>query len=343
MFRHHHDMASYAKTHLPLGRLKSTLASFRKLRVLVVGDLMLDEFIYGRVSRISPEAPVPVVHVEREKAYPGGAANVARNLAALGIHAELSGGIGQDPAGERLLTLLRHGKIGTSGICRSNKFPTILKTRILARQQQVVRVDREEPSQLTPKEREAVLKKALHVLPRCDAVILEDYGKGLFDQAFVEALLTAAQKKGIPTAIDPNIHNPLDWHGATLVKPNRLEAFGAIGQPDSSRPEDWLAAGEELLLRWSCRHLLLTLGEHGMILFQPHTRPFAIPSRAQEVYDVSGAGDTVITLLAAGLAAGLSGPAAAEIANLAAGIVVGKLGTATVTPAELIDAARHHG
>ena len=343
LFRHHRKMASSTKTQISIARLRSTLTGFRKLRILVVGDLMLDEFIYGRVSRISPEAPVPVVHVERELAYPGGAANVARNLAAIGIHAELSGGIGQDPAGQKLLTLLRHGKIGTSGICRSSKFPTILKTRILARQQQVVRVDREEPAHLTPKERQAVLKKALDVLPRCDAVILEDYGKGLFDQPLVDALLAAAQKKGVPTAVDPNIHNPLDWHGATLVKPNRVEAFGAIGQPDSSRPEDWMAAGEELLLRWSCRYLLLTLGEHGMILFQPHARPFAIPSRAQEVYDVSGAGDTVISLLAAGLAAGLKGPAAAEMANLAAGVVVGKLGTATVSPAELIRAARHHG
>lgn len=261
------------EVNLSPAKLRSALTRFRRVRVLVVGDLMLDEFIYGRVSRISPEAPVPVVHVEREQAYPGGAANVARNLAALGIHAELSGGIGQDAAGQRLLALLRHGKIGTSGVCRSNKFPTILKTRILARQQQVVRVDREEPTHLTEKERDAVLRKALHVLPRCHAVVLEDYGKGLFDQTFVNTLLLAAQKKGIPTAVDPNIHNPLDWNGATLVKPNRIEAFGALGQPDSSRPQDWIAAGEELLLRWSCQYLLLTLGEHGMILFRHHHAP----------------------------------------------------------------------
>ena len=331
------------EVNLSPAKLKSALTRFRRVRVLVVGDLMLDEFIYGRVSRISPEAPVPVVHVEREQAYPGGAANVARNLAALGIHAELSGGIGQDAAGQRLLGLLRHGKIGTSGVCRSNKFPTILKTRILARQQQVVRVDREEPTHLTDKERDAVLRKALHVLPRCHAVVLEDYGKGLFDQTFVNTLLIAAQKKGIPTAVDPNIHNPLDWNGATLVKPNRVEAFGALGQPDSSRPQDWIAAGEELLLRWSCRYLLLTLGEHGMILFRHQHAPLRIPSRAREVYDVSGAGDTVISLLAAGLATGLPGHITAELANLGAGIVVGKLGTATVTAAELIDAARHHG
>jgi D-beta-D-heptose 7-phosphate kinase/D-beta-D-heptose 1-phosphate adenosyltransferase len=188
-----------------------------------------------------------------------------------------------------------------------------------------------------------VLKKALQVLPRCHALILEDYGKGLFDQELVDSLLTAARKKGVPTAVDPNIHNPLNWNGATLVKPNRLEAFGALGQPDSARPEDWIAAGEELLLRWGCHYLLLTLGENGMILFQPDHPPFSIPSRAREVYDVSGAGDTVISLLASALAAGLPGNVAAELANLGAGIVVGKLGTATVTPAELIDAARHHG
>ena len=336
-------MPSHTKLRISPNLLRPALRRFQRLRILVVGDLMLDEFIYGRVSRISPEAPVPVVHVEKESAYPGGAANVARNLASLGIHAELSGGIGQDEAGQQLLHLLRHGKIGVSGICRSSKFPTIRKTRILARQQQVVRVDREEPNRLTQKERDAVLRKALQVLPRCDAMILEDYGKGLFDQPLVDALLEAAHAKKIPTAIDPNIHNPLQWNGATLVKPNRTEAFGALGRPDSADPKDWTAAGEELLLKWSCQHLLLTLGEHGMILFQPHQKPYAIPSRAREVYDVSGAGDTVVSLLAAGLGAGLRGDLSAEIANLAAGIVVGKLGTATVKTQEIIEASRNHG
>ncbi len=336
-------MASLPYLHLSPARLRTTLTRFRSLRALVVGDLMLDEFIYGRVSRISPEAPVPVVHVEREQSYPGGAANVARNLAALGIHAELSGGIGQDATGQHLLTLLRHTKIGTSGVCRSIKFPTIRKTRILARHQQVVRVDREEPGNLSPKERGAVLKKALQILPRCHALILEDYGKGLFDQAFVDSLLEAARKHKIPSAVDPNVHNPLQWHDATLVKPNRAEAFAALGQPDSSNPKDWIAAGEELLIRWNCQNLLLTLGENGMILFRHNEKPYSIPSRAREVYDVSGAGDTVISVLAAGLAAGLSGQVSAELANLAAGIVVGKLGTATVTPEEIMEVARNHG
>ena len=308
-----------------------------------MGDLMLDEFIYGRVSRISPEAPVPVVHVEKETTYPGGAANVARNLAALGIHAELGGGIGQDEAGTKLLGLLRHGKIGTTGIARFSSYPTIVKTRVLARQQQVVRVDREEPNRLTPQNRSTILQKALRLLPRCHALVLEDYGKGLFDQAFVDQLLEAAHRCSIPSTVDPNVHNPLDWHGATLVKPNRLEAFGAVGLPDSQKPSDWISVGEELLVNWSCRHLLLTLGEHGMILFQAGQKPHRIPSRAREVYDVSGAGDTAISLLAAGLGAGLSGLVSAELANLAAGIVVGKLGTATVTPTEILEASRRHG
>ncbi|NBQ55164.1 MAG: D-glycero-beta-D-manno-heptose-7-phosphate kinase [Verrucomicrobia bacterium] len=336
-------MGNSAQVHLTSTRLKSTLRRFRGLRILVVGDLMLDEFIYGRVSRISPEAPVPVVHVEKEVSYPGGSANVGRNLASLGIHAELSGSIGQDTAGSRLLNLLRHEKIGTSGICRSRAYPTIRKTRVLARHQQVVRVDRESPEHISAKERAAVLKKTLQILPRCDALILEDYGKGLFDQDFVDALLTSASEKEIPSLVDPNIHNPLHWGGATLVKPNRLEAFGALGRPDSGRRDDWLSAGEELLLRWSCRYLLLTLGEHGMILFQPGIKPYPIASRAREVYDVSGAGDTVISVLAAGLAAGLSGLIASELANLAAGIVVAKLGTATTSPQEILEAARHHG
>ena len=150
--------------HLSPGKLRAALARFRRLRILVVGDLMLDEFIYGRVSRISPEAPVPVVHVEKETTYPGGAANVGRNLAALGIHAELGGGIGQDESGQKLLALLRHGKIGTTGIARFASYPTIVKTRVLARQQQVVRVDREEPDRLTAQNRTAILQKALKIL-----------------------------------------------------------------------------------------------------------------------------------------------------------------------------------
>jgi D-beta-D-heptose 7-phosphate kinase/D-beta-D-heptose 1-phosphate adenosyltransferase len=329
--------------HLSPAKLKAALTRFRRLRILVVGDLMLDEFIYGRVSRISPEAPVPVVHVEKEAAYPGGAANVARNLAALGIHAELGGGIGQDDAGEKLLSLLRHGKIGTTAMARFRSYPTIVKTRVLARQQQVVRVDREEPGRLNTQNRAAILQKALRLLPRCHALVLEDYGKGLFDQTFVDHILEAAHRYGIPSTVDPNVHNPLDWRGATLVKPNRLEAFGALGLPDSQKAEDWISIGEELMVNWSCQHLLLTLGEHGMILFQPGHKPHRIPSRAREVYDVSGAGDTAISLLAAGLGAGLSGLVSAELANLAAGIVVGKLGTATVSPAEILEASRRHG
>ena len=329
--------------HLSPAKLRTTLSGFKRLRILVVGDLMLDEFIYGKVSRISPEAPVPVVQVEREVSYPGGAANVGRNLASLGIHAELSGRIGRDSSGDRLLRLLHHDKIGTSGIWRSAADPTIRKTRVLARHQQVVRVDRESVAGWSDKERQAVLKKTLRILPRCDALILEDYGKGLFDQDFVDTLLTAAAEREIPSLVDPNVHNPLHWGGATLVKPNRLEAFGALGRPDSNRRDDWLAAGEELLIRWSCRYLLLTLGEHGMILFQPGTKPYSIASRAREVYDVSGAGDTVVAVLAAGLAAGLPGSVASELANLAAGIVVGKLGTATVSPAEILQLAQRHG
>lgn len=329
--------------HLSPVKLRATLARFRRLRILVVGDLMLDEFIYGKVSRISPEAPVPVVQVEKEISYPGGSANVGRNLASLGVHAELSGAVGQDSAGDRLLNLLRHEKIGTSGISRSPVFHTIRKTRVLARHQQVVRVDRETPDHFSSQERSRILKKILRLLPRCDALILEDYGKGLFDQDFVDALLTSAAEQEIPSLVDPNIHNPLHWGGATLVKPNRLEAFGALGRPDSNRKEDWLSAGEELLVRWSTRYLLLTLGEHGMMLFRPGEKPYPIASRAREVYDVSGAGDTVIAVLAAGLAAGLSGPVTSELANLAAGIVVAKLGTATVSPQEILEAARHHG
>lgn len=318
-------------------QLQSAIARMRRRRILVIGDVMLDRFVRGKVSRISPEAPVPVVHVTEETAHAGGAANVARNLAEFGIRASVCGVTGDDPAGRELTTLLRQGGIDTSGLITEPSIPTIVKTRIFARQQQVVRVDWEQPLTLGPRRLAALRAHLRRAIPAHDAVILEDYGKGLLTQELFDFIAATAAWAGKPVAVDPNIHNLLDYAGATVLKPNRLEAAAAVGLPSIDSLTDATAAGATLAHRWSLPLVLLTLGEEGMLLFQEGAKPFHTPTRAREVFDVSGAGDTVIAFFTAALAAGLPPTAAADLANHAAGVVVGKLGTATVSPAELIN------
>ena len=333
---------------LPPARLRDLLDRFAGLRLLVVGDLMLDEFVWGRVARISPEAPVPVVEVSHVSAYPGGAANVARNLREFTPHVAVMGLVGTDEHAERLRGLLEAGGIALDLLQAEARWQTIVKTRVIARQQHVVRVDRERRAD--PATLAAVHARALDLLagPRLagfDAVILEDYGKGFLDQPFADALIARAADAGVVLTVDPNPRNPLSWRGATAVKPNRAEAFAAVGRSvhhaDGHEPPEQdaelLEVGRELLDRWEPRAgLLVTLGEQGMLLFEPGGgSPVHLPTRAREVFDLSGAGDTAIALFTLALAAGGTAVEAAEIANHAAGVVVGKLGTATLTPAEL--------
>jgi D-beta-D-heptose 7-phosphate kinase/D-beta-D-heptose 1-phosphate adenosyltransferase len=318
-------------------QLQSAIARMRRRRILVIGDVMLDRFVRGKVTRISPEAPVPVVHVTGETAHVGGAANVARNLAEFGIRASVCGIIGDDTAGRELAALLRQGGIDTRGLVTEPSIPTIVKTRIFARQQQVVRVDWEQPLTLAPRRLAALQAHLRRAIPAHDAVILEDYGKGLLTQELYDFIAATAAWAGKPVAVDPNIHNLLDYAGATVLKPNRLEAAAAAGLSSLDSLPAAAAAGASLARRWSLPLVLLTLGEEGMLLFQEGTKPFHTPTRAREVFDVSGAGDTVIAFFTAALAAGLVPTAAAELANHAAGVVVGKLGTATVSPAELLE------
>lgn len=324
-------------------RIREHIAAMQRQRIMVIGDLMLDEYIWGKVSRISPEAPVPVVHVTRENSYPGGAANVARNLAEFGISAAMCGLAGRDFNGHKLVKLLTAARIDSQGIILSGLFPTIVKTRIIARNQQVVRVDREESNVLKGPELRrltAILEKRI---PQASAVIIEDYGKGLVTQALVDQVLRLAQLHKVLVTVDPNPGNPLFWRGATLIKPNRQEAFAALGVPFAEDRAALEAAGGALLEKWQVPYLLITLGEEGMLLFHPPNQPYHSPTRAREVYDVSGAGDTAIAFLTAALAAGLSAEEATEIANHAAGVVVGKLGTATVTEEELIRSYTENG
>lgn len=311
-------------------------------RILVMGELILDEFIWGKVSRISPEAPVPVVEVVRETFHAGGAANVARNLRELVDHVQMLGPVGDGPDAERLRSILTSAGIELHPTLHDPRYQTIRKTRIIARTQQMVRVDRERRSPLSETQRSSVIAHFGTLLPKLSAVILEDYDKGLFDQSLAEALIRAARAAKVPVLVDPKPSNPVKWQGVTGITPNRSEAFRAAGLPwrDPVDPpladEALLEVGARLLENLECAFVLVTLSEQGMILFQPDTAPYHIPTRAQEVFDVSGAGDTAIAAFAAALSGGATPIEAAEISNHAAGIVVGKLGTAIVSHRELL-------
>jgi D-beta-D-heptose 7-phosphate kinase/D-beta-D-heptose 1-phosphate adenosyltransferase len=333
--------------HFSPARLSELLGAFSRKRILVIGDVMLDEFLWGRVTRISPEAPVPIVEVRRRAAYPGGAANVARNLASLGAQTALAGVVGDDEPGRRLASLLGEAKIGAAGLRATPLRPTTHKTRVCAitrqlhehleieDQQQIVRVDDEVTTPLDPETRRWFFEHLRKEIAAHDAVILEDYAKGLIDQELVTLVLKEAKAGGKIVAIDPNPHNPVSWSGATVLKPNRREAFLAAGLPYASDEASILAAGAALQKQHGVRFLLITLGEAGMLLLEEGAKPYHTPTRAQEVFDVSGAGDTAIASFTLALAAGATGIEAAEIANHAAGVVVGKLGTATLDVGEL--------
>jgi D-glycero-beta-D-manno-heptose-7-phosphate kinase len=322
-------------------RFRGLIAGFAGKRILVIGDLMLDEFIWGKVSRISPEAPVPVVQVTGESYYPGGAANVARNVRELTSNTAVMGLAGADAQGSRLLELLAAAGTDTSGVQRDAASPTTVKTRVIARNQQVVRVDRERAGPLTAQQTKRAMEYLESAVAGVDAIVVADYGKGFLSQPLADSLCRTARAHAKILAVDPHPHTSLSWQGATAIKPNRTEALIAAGLPPSDpvtpvlgdRP--LLRAGERLLQLWNPGSLLITLGEHGMLLLQSGAPPYHTPTRARDVFDVSGAGDTAIAVFTLGLAAGATPIEAAELANRASGIVVGKLGTATVTTAEL--------
>jgi len=332
---------------LSVERVRKLLAAARKIRVLVVGDVMLDQFIWGGVSRISPEAPVPVVEFERESFMPGGAANVARNLAALGVLAELFGMTGRDENGRRLRKLLSGQNIRCGGVLTHAARPTSVKTRIVAHQQQVVRIDRETRDGLDARLTERLLAEIKAKLPRTGAVIVGDYGKGVVTQPLLNELKLLCRARGIWLSMDPKPVHHLNLSGLSLITPNRKETFELANLPDETRHPNPLAdknlmlAAERLLNELHPAVLLITLGELGMLLCQRGQKPIHIPTFAQEVFDVSGAGDTVIASFTLAIVGGASPLEAAILSNHAAGIVVGKVGTAIVTPNELLQSFSH--
>jgi D-glycero-beta-D-manno-heptose-7-phosphate kinase len=326
---------------MQLERFDQIAAEFSKKRLLVIGDLMLDEFVWGRVSRISPEAPVPVVEVLRESFFPGGAANVARNVRECGAEVYVMGLVGKDSQAERLRSILETGGIRLETLAVESEFQTIVKTRIIARQQQLVRVDHERSHTVTAATLERCLEQVAEILPKLDGIIFEDYGKGFIVQSFVDQVTQMARAAGKVITADPNPRSQIEWKHLTAVKPNRSEAFAAANiawqeaETEPTKDHNLLEIGRRLLERWEPDQLLITLGEQGMMLFTKDEEPHHIPPRAREIYDLSGAGDTAIALFTLALVSGATPVEAAEISNHASGVVVAKLGTATATPDEL--------
>jgi D-beta-D-heptose 7-phosphate kinase/D-beta-D-heptose 1-phosphate adenosyltransferase len=310
----------------------------RGRRVLVVGDVMLDEFLWGKVTRISPEAPVPVVEVESHSSHLGGAGNVARNIRALGGGAALAGVVGRDSAGERVQQAL--GEAGIASILTMGEAgrPTTVKSRIVAHHQQVVRADRESSADVPAEIERLIVERALPLLADCQALVVSDYDKGVITAGLLRRLIPRARSRRLPVLVDPKVRHLSLYKGATLVTPNEREAEQAAGFPFRG-PGDLEKAGPVLLRKLACEAVLVTRGEHGMSLFERGRPSVHIPTAAREVFDVTGAGDSVIATLALALAAGAKLAEAAALANCAAGVVVGKLGTAVATPAEVLTAA----
>ncbi len=332
---------------LSVPRVRQILSAATKTRVLVVGDVMLDQFIWGGVSRISPEAPVPVVDFQRESFMPGGAANVSRNLADLAVPTEIFGAIGNDDAARKLQKLLAAQSIGCTGLVKNSARHTSIKTRIVAHQQQVVRVDRETRGALDAKTTAKLLSEFKSKLAKADAVIVGDYGKGVVTQMLLNEVKSLCRQRGVWLSLDPKPVHHLNLNGLSLITPNRKEAFELADLPDETKnanpfaDKNLMLVAERLLKELNPALLLITLGELGMLLCQRGHKPFHIPTVAQEVFDVSGAGDTVIASFTLAIAAGASPVEAAILSNHAAGIVVGKVGTATTTPEELLKSFNH--
>lgn len=328
------------KTRLPRTRLAALLGAVaaKPPRIAVIGDAMLDLYLKGDVERISPEAPVPVVRVRERKYALGGAANVAQNVLALGARCELVASVGRDAAGTQLREMLAERGAEPRGLVDCDR-PTTTKTRVVARNQQVVRVDEEVDSDLTGDEVTRLLAAVAKAVDGADALILEDYNKGVLVPAVIHAAIAAAAKKKIPIVVDPKFRNFFEYRGCTVFKPNRRELEGALGAAvDVNNPK----ALPDVLTRLDAQYLLLTLSEHGMALIARDGSVERVPTTAREVYDVVGAGDTVTAYLAAMLAVGATALEAAIVANYAAGVEVGKSGAATVSPEEVLEAYDGH-
>ncbi len=307
-------------------------------KVIVLGDLMLDEYLFGEVNRISPEAPVPIVRVTRENWVLGGAANVAANLVALGAVPLVVGTLQKDVAGERLIGILGRLGVVRDGLVLDPSRPTIIKTRVVGQTQQMLRIDREEPGALGGDAIGELAERLTKLIPECGALIVSDYAKGVIGPEVMEVVHGRCKAHGIPWLVDPKPGHKALYQGATLMTPNTKEAAELTGLPAKTDAEVAIA-GHAIMQALNVQGVLITRSEKGMALFtqdEAHREPWMIPTEAREVFDVSGAGDTVIATFAAAVAAGADWKDAAMLANAAAGHVVAKVGTATVTPTEIL-------
>jgi D-beta-D-heptose 7-phosphate kinase/D-beta-D-heptose 1-phosphate adenosyltransferase len=321
-------------------RLDALLDRFPKRRIAVLGDLMLDQFVRGKVGRISPEAPVPVVQVVEETWMPGGAGNVCCNLAALGASVALISALGDDEPGRQLLGELRSRGMDVSGIVHDASRVTTQKCRVVAEHQQVVRFDRETVQALSPAIHRSLAEKLKDEVSRADALLVSDYGKGVVTKAMVRAALSAAHRAGIPVLVDPKVEHFRLYRGADCITPNTSEAWGGMRLSPKPGEDAVRALGRRIMRELKLKSLLITRSEKGMSLFEASGAVRHIPARAREVFDVTGAGDTVVSVMALALASKARPYEAALLANAAAGIVVGKLGTAVTTREELRQALR---
>ena len=314
--------------------LSDGIDRFTSGRVLVVGDLLMDEYLWGRVERISPEAPVPVVEVKEESLMLGGAGNVLNNIIALGGSVLLCGVIGNDSMGKEMTRMLRELNSPIKGLVVEDGRPTTIKTRIVAHSQQVVRVDREERRPVDERSIDRIITTLKEELNESDAIVVADYGKGVVTRSLMEGIRSLSQNSQIILAVDPTVRNLAFYKDVTLITPNNYEAQQMSGIQIED-DESLRRAGDRLLEELRCQMVLITQGDKGMTLFESNGQTTQIPTVAKKVFDVSGAGDTVIATFTLALAAGRTPGEAAVLANLAAGIVVGEVGTATVPAARL--------
>lgn len=318
--------------------IENFLGKVADIRAVVIGDLMLDEYLWGATGRISPEAPVPVVNVAREDMRLGGAGNVVNNLRVLGAHVALGSVLGDDQDGEVIRERLQRAQVDVDAVIHDESRITSRKTRIISGNQQMLRIDRESTCTIEADVEERLLDRLKSKIAIADVIYFSDYGKGVLSETLMQAVIALAGEKNIPVVVDPKGSDYARYRGATLLTPNRKEASVATGiniTDESSLCE----AGKRILDVARLQALVLTRSEQGMSIFQPGTEPVHLPTRGREVYDVSGAGDTVLTVVGLGLAAGFTLEQAAFMANIAAGVVVGKVGTSTASPAELVEAA----
>jgi rfaE bifunctional protein kinase chain/domain len=326
-------------------RLKKIVDKFSDIRIAVVGDLMLDVYIWGKASRISPEAPVPVVQVKETSCCLGGAANVMRNVVTLGGKIKAYGVIGDDPDGDEMKSLFAAYNIDSASLSVDKSRRTTKKERIIASAQQLLRVDFEDTGKLDDIIRQEIVTalKRLIASKAVDAIIFEDYGKGVLNEEMLNQIIPSARKNNIITSLDPKPGHLLQVKGLTVMKPNRSEAFaitGTFSQNNDMAVEDdkqLHAVAKQILDEWKPDYLIISLAAQGMALFRKDAEMVVIPTKAREVYDVSGAGDTVIAAFTLALSTGADPVEAAEIANHAAGIVVGKIGTVTISKEELLE------